>query len=854
MARRALLSDDVLTVPRIEPWLGREMAGELQTERFFAGLPAGFREQKHPSEILRHRSEPGQRVGELYRDMLRKDSDLAAFELKQREAVIKLPRFIVPSSSTPRAIEVAKFCRQALGIVSDLQSTLEHQLLSRAMGIALDELRWERIVRGPLTRAVLPVAICDRPMHRFAFSDEKLHVRQLGTSPLLPVLAPPGKFLVMRHGTKDSPWGEALLDYVYWYWFMKKHAWKFRALFVEKWAQPSVKVTYPHRQGADDQAKTFNEDSQRRALALAEAIQTEFSFAVPQGILVELLQAALSGNDPYESFVAACTRGESLVFLGEINTSGLRQGTGSYASEEVSNEIRYEKVQLAANALGAHLKDTLLRWIVEINFGPDEPPPLFKVEHLDAGSRELRIKGIERALNDEEPIPRTYYYMTLQIPEPEEGEDTIVGKPKAPPPPQLQTQVGDGNQAPPPPGPRATPPAPAGEPPPRQQQANNADLADDEVADIVAEAQRRDDALAAIAADYRQFTLDHYEHHQQLVLEAWDAGHFGDGTGLRWLVDRMDARAHARRIETAQIHGMGAALEHLVAEGLEPRFWRVPAPAPVSRPTAAAFAAARDSRLAGDTPATAIDYWARRLGITKDLFNTLSDENRRFAFTVAGVTDARLLLEIQHLTARAGAEGWTRTRFRDELRTVYERAGVAPTADWHADLVYQNNVRQANGAVRYEQLVNNAAAQRLIPYLMFTTLGDDVVRARPQHNHRVMHERIFATTHEIWRTWWYPAGFGCRCLVASINRPKAQRMGLIGAEPTGPWPVVESGRALPDPGFRGAPSLAAAAAASTAQLTELVQDVRTTDGSPSLLDALRQLLELLGIDLFGDLL
>jgi phage gp29-like protein len=851
-----------VTVPRLEPWLGREMAGDEAIDRFANLFTGPYREDPHPSEILRTRSTPGKPLGHLYDEMLEKDTDLAAYEMKRREAVLALPRFIIPADSSPKALEAADFCRTVLSGIKSLETNFSHQLQSRSYGVRHDELIWERLQRGPLAGAVVPVAIIDRPMHRFLYRRGVLHVRQLAGKD--PIPAPPGKFLVARHGTKDQPWGLPLLDKVYWPWFIKKHGWKFYAVFVEKFGQPTAWVKYPNRPmvtvGADGQAT--RQDLQAKALEIAKAIQTEMAVAIPEGIVLDFLEASRGGDGTYNQFIQLCSRSEAMIYLGEVNTSGLRPGTGSYASDEVADRVSSRKVKLDARDAGAHWKDELFVPLVQLNLGPDYPVPQLLIDHVDAEDRAQRREGLQLLITNRQPIPRRYFYMTAQAPEPRDGEEVVAPwlEPAAAPgatapPPNLPPAAAAG---PPEPEPQAAPPAVAAAAAPAARRELTLQ-AGEVPRDIAREAAARDADLGAVATTFAGAGLEHHADVQQLVLQAWDEGRFDGRGGLEWLVTRMDTAGAGRALQAAQTHGIGLALRNLIGEGLGPDLWRGPSSGPSSSslglidlPLNGRVAHQVELALAGgyssaDTPETAADFWAELLSIDKTLFEDLADDSRRFAFTVAGVTDARMLVEIQELVGRAKAEGWSRDRFADTLAEIYRRNGMDPTSDWHAQLVFANNVRQAEGAVRYAQVVRNPAAHRLIPYLQWVTVGDDRVRARPDHNHVVMDGEIFATGHEIWRTWWYPAGHGCRCLVATINRRRAERMGLVGAEPTGPWPLADTGRALPDPGFQAAPDLGTAAQDVVfRQLLPILEQAQET-GDTSLLAALRQLLDLLGL-------
>jgi phage gp29-like protein len=432
-----------LTLPRIEPFLGREMAGQSDVERIFAGLPtssllpSALREVEHPSTILRKRSEPMQRLGELYDDMLAKDADLAAFARKRRDAVLALPRRIVAEDGTPLARDTAQFVIQAFKRIQALDQSLGHQLETVQRGISFAEIIWERLERGPLAGAIVPVDIIDRPMWRFLFRPvegkaPELFIRQPIGKP--PIPAPPGKFIVSREGTKDNPWGgPGLLDDVYWYWFIKKTGWKWWAVFIEKWASPTVLGKYKHQTqgfaspGAEGEAVArTNEDQQAKLLAAARAIQQDQAVVIPDDLAIELLEATRSGSISYETFVQMCTRAEANLELGEVDTSGAGQGPGSFAKATVSNEVRLDKVKLDAASVAARMRDSILRWMVELNFGVDAPIPRFVIDTLDVENREERRRGIELLGRLGLPVSRRHIYSTALADEPGDGEETII--------------------------------------------------------------------------------------------------------------------------------------------------------------------------------------------------------------------------------------------------------------------------------------------------------------------------------------------------------------------------------------------------------------------------------------------
>jgi phage gp29-like protein len=389
-----LFAEMVVTALAAERQL-RPYVGELGGDPFLFRNFGRWHEVVHPSRFVRDRSEVGDRVGELYNRMVDTDTTMAGLWEKRVKAVLSLPRFIRAADSSPAAEETALFVRTALSLIPLRVVPISNSLEAILKGVAVNEVMWERLPRGPLAGAWLPVDLIDRPMWRFGWSasDRSLHI--VGNRLRFePIAAPPLKFQVLTYGTKDNPWGRALLDRLYWVWYLKKHASKYWALFVERFAQPLAKGTYPYKAGAD----AANKEQQDRLLAILAAIRTGTSIALPQGLDIAFLEASRGGDASYAAFLSWLDRAEALLLLGEVDTSGLAKGPGSFAKSQVSNEVRLETVDHDAHLLSSFETDTLIRWIVLLNFGPDAPIPKSVYETSDAADREQRIRGIERSL------------------------------------------------------------------------------------------------------------------------------------------------------------------------------------------------------------------------------------------------------------------------------------------------------------------------------------------------------------------------------------------------------------------------------------------------------------------------
>ena len=388
-----------------------------ELERIFASEEASEMpyyiagEDQHPSSILSSQSKGTHRLGELYVEMDDTDPKYSGLLEKRWKAIAGLPRTIEGRDGTPEAQRMAEFARDALRRVEKLQVNLRNQfLVGLRSGVAFDELLWrddESLGRWTIKE------IFDRPMWRFGFVDRELRVRQAAGG-LKRVHAL--KFLCNRCGSKDSPWGRALADSLYWIYRVKKLGFKFWSTYLDKYAMPTAIGKYP---------PTAKQDEQAQLLKAAKQIQSQYAVTFPNNVELDLLEAKRAGGISYKEFIAECDRAYAIKILGEVDTSGMGAGPGSYAKASVSDAVRIETVRADAADFQAHLTDNLLRPLIELNFGPEAPAPRWVIHAIDSEDRALRQAGIENARRDGYPVPASYYRMTNQIPRAVEGEELM---------------------------------------------------------------------------------------------------------------------------------------------------------------------------------------------------------------------------------------------------------------------------------------------------------------------------------------------------------------------------------------------------------------------------------------------
>lgn len=154
--------------------------------------------------------------------------------------------------------------------------------------------------------------------------------------------------------------------------------------------------------------------------------------------------------------------------------------------------------------------------------------------------------------------------------------------------------------------------------------------------------------------------------------------------------------------------------------------------------------------------------------VTKDTFDGLSSQYRRDAFTVAGVTDQRLIAKIRDQLADVLAKGGTRADFEAAVAKLTTDAGVEQIAAFTLDTVFTTNMQKAYSLGRYEQM-REPETMKALPFWQYLTVGDD--RVRPEH--AVLDYFTAHAIDPVWNKIYPPNGFNCRCIVIALLASEA---------------------------------------------------------------------------------
>jgi SPP1 gp7 family putative phage head morphogenesis protein len=170
-------------------------------------------------------------------------------------------------------------------------------------------------------------------------------------------------------------------------------------------------------------------------------------------------------------------------------------------------------------------------------------------------------------------------------------------------------------------------------------------------------------------------------------------------------------------------------------------------------------------------PTGAVDFLRNLTPVTRDVFDGLTQQYRNDAFTVAGVSDQKLLGKIRDALSETLAKGGTREDFHQAVDRMTTEAGIEKISAFELDTIFSTNVGRAYSAGRLIQM-REPHMMDALPYWQYWTAGD--LRVRPEH--AVLDGFLARAIDPVWAKIYPPSGFNCRCSVVPIPADEALKI------------------------------------------------------------------------------
>ena len=315
----------------------------------------------------------GNRALVVYQRLLYDEQVQACFR-KLLQEVTSRPWYVQQYSDKPGDLAVRDFVAEVLEEMplDDIYTGMAEALIA---GFSVGEIMWKKTKRG-----VIPFDVRMRDQRRFVFQEEQdaangFTMRCLTFNRMFEgVELPQRKFIVSRYWVSHNgdPYGAALGRILYPLVKFRRRAIESYVLYGDRYATPTAVAKAPlsaSTRELDTLYGHLSNLSQETAMILPEGYELEF--VVPSG-----------SPEVFKNLIDYIDKEISLVICGEDEAG--QAEAGSRASSQVANTIRVVRASEISEMLSQTLSQTLVRWIVDLNFGTDVAAPYL--------TREFRIE------------------------------------------------------------------------------------------------------------------------------------------------------------------------------------------------------------------------------------------------------------------------------------------------------------------------------------------------------------------------------------------------------------------------------------------------------------------------------
>ena len=378
----------------------------------YAGFFGGGDTYRASDLIIRNK---GKSRFEFYDEMSDSDSVLAGLIETRIDSVARLPWDIIPASEEDADIEIANYVKQALLDLDNFDEDLQELLSGCRNGYAISEIVWKDAeIDGK--QMLVPDRILSKPPDWFRFDADRNLLFTGGTSGSSQgELMPPFKFIHYAFRPRyQNPYGTSLLRSVYWMWWFKHHGFEQWMRAAERGAVGSVIMKYDPSANETEQKKLI-EDAKILLKAKYAVINKDHEIVFPE---VKI--------DPNfgDVLIQRCNSEMIYRLLGATLSSGTSE-SGTRALGEVHEKRLQERNESDSKALAACLNNSLIRWIVELNFPGVIAMPKFKQHYEAQKDVMVSINSLKVAAELGIPVSIEDAANLLDLPLAEEGAETI---------------------------------------------------------------------------------------------------------------------------------------------------------------------------------------------------------------------------------------------------------------------------------------------------------------------------------------------------------------------------------------------------------------------------------------------
>jgi len=298
---------------------------------------------------------------EIYNELLRDDQVKSVFQ-QRRTGLTSVSWSVEPYSDAAPDVAAADFLREQMEKLNWDHIT-DQMAYGMFYGFAVAEAMWGT-EGGKITLEDIKV----RDRSRFRFNkDNELYL--IHSQQPQGIKMPEHKFWTYNCGAShgDNPYGLGLAHSLYWPVFFKRSDIKYWLIFLEKFGMPTTAIKLPEGQMTDA-------NQIMKAKQALNAIQADSGVVIPDGMVVELIEAQRGGTPTYEGMLDKMDAAISKVILSQTMTT---DNGASLAQARVHENVSTAVIDSDADLINESFRGTIGKWLTEWNF-PNANPPVIK--------------------------------------------------------------------------------------------------------------------------------------------------------------------------------------------------------------------------------------------------------------------------------------------------------------------------------------------------------------------------------------------------------------------------------------------------------------------------------------------
>lgn len=345
------------------------------------------------------------------------DSNVQAAWLKVSQEITSRELIVDPASDLPGDIAVKEFIEEQLKDLP-MDEIFRGFMEAYVTGLSVGEVMWRRSASG-----IKAFDIRMRDIRRFRFEENEdadmgFTMRMVTRKDMFKGdELPARKFVVHRYWAQANgdPYGCGLGRILYPLVKFKRRALESQLLYSDRFANPTAVATAPLSATTAEIDTLYNHLSN---------LSQETALILPEGYKLDFINPSGS-PDTFTTIRDSIIKEINMLITGEDETGNA--DAGSRASSEVALQVREVRAKELSELICETLNSTLIRWIVDLNYGTNVVAPKLRRNFIVEEGSKLTMTDVGTMIEKVGYRPtrewiETTYKVELEEPEEEENQ------------------------------------------------------------------------------------------------------------------------------------------------------------------------------------------------------------------------------------------------------------------------------------------------------------------------------------------------------------------------------------------------------------------------------------------------